>query len=188
MHVLSAGVHQYGDSQAVLKRDPRTTEHTNRTLHSHVMHAVTLVPTFPYAAMSCLNTAQYYHEVVPNLICGTQPRNPTDVDILADTEKITHILNVCGKRGTCTAMGPCAMRSLVCAVHSRALPATRDGLGCRHTLGCNGSGCVGHTARPVVFGCRSCRPCSPRERADSREQLSWRAAFSDEQRLHAART
>lgn len=39
-------------------------------------------------------TAQYYHEIVPNLICGTQPRNPGDVDILADTEKITHILNV----------------------------------------------------------------------------------------------
>ncbi|GIL63069.1 hypothetical protein Vafri_17034 [Volvox africanus] len=36
----------------------------------------------------------YYHEIVPNLICGTQPRNPTDVDILAETEGVTHILNL----------------------------------------------------------------------------------------------
>ncbi|EFJ51679.1 hypothetical protein VOLCADRAFT_56904 [Volvox carteri f. nagariensis] len=36
----------------------------------------------------------YYHEIVPNLICGTQPRNASDVDILAESERITHILNL----------------------------------------------------------------------------------------------
>ncbi|KAG2486009.1 hypothetical protein HYH03_015322 [Edaphochlamys debaryana] len=36
----------------------------------------------------------YYHEVLPNLICGTQPRNVADVDELFEAERITHILNL----------------------------------------------------------------------------------------------
>ncbi|GLC45903.1 hypothetical protein PLESTM_001799700 [Pleodorina starrii] len=36
----------------------------------------------------------YYHEILPNLICGCQPRNSADVDILAETEGVTHILNL----------------------------------------------------------------------------------------------
>lgn len=36
----------------------------------------------------------YYHEIVPNLICGSQPRNTHDVDILAADESVTHILNL----------------------------------------------------------------------------------------------
>lgn len=36
----------------------------------------------------------YYHEVAPNLICGTQPRNTSDVRTLREREGITTILNV----------------------------------------------------------------------------------------------
>ncbi|KAG2451020.1 hypothetical protein HYH02_004290 [Chlamydomonas schloesseri] len=36
----------------------------------------------------------YYHEIIPNLICGTQPRNAGEVDTLFENEGITHILNL----------------------------------------------------------------------------------------------
>ncbi|KXZ52979.1 hypothetical protein GPECTOR_8g350 [Gonium pectorale] len=36
----------------------------------------------------------YYHEIVPNLLCGTQPRHAADVDALVSAEGITHILNL----------------------------------------------------------------------------------------------
>lgn len=38
----------------------------------------------------------YYHEIVPNVICGSQPRNPDDVAHLHETEHVTFILNVRG--------------------------------------------------------------------------------------------
>ncbi len=41
----------------------------------------------------------YYHEIVPNVICGSQPRNPDDVGHLHETEHVTFILNVRGGVG-----------------------------------------------------------------------------------------
>lgn len=36
----------------------------------------------------------YYHEIVDNLICGSQPRNSDDVQYLHDNERVTTILNL----------------------------------------------------------------------------------------------
>eukprot|EP00192_Tetraselmis_astigmatica_P021353 CAMPEP_0117675258 /NCGR_PEP_ID=MMETSP0804-20121206/15505_1 /TAXON_ID=1074897 /ORGANISM="Tetraselmis astigmatica, Strain CCMP880" /LENGTH=291 /DNA_ID=CAMNT_0005484241 /DNA_START=376 /DNA_END=1251 /DNA_ORIENTATION=+ len=36
----------------------------------------------------------YYHEVEPNVLCGSQPRNVQDVEYLAEVEKVTTILNL----------------------------------------------------------------------------------------------
>ena len=36
----------------------------------------------------------YYHEVAPNLLCGSQPQRPSDIEHLRTQERVTNIVNL----------------------------------------------------------------------------------------------
>ena len=36
----------------------------------------------------------YYHEVFPNLLCGSQPQTPADIEQLHAQERVTNIVNL----------------------------------------------------------------------------------------------
>lgn len=36
----------------------------------------------------------YYHEVFPNLLCGSQPQTPGDIEQLHSQERVTNIVNL----------------------------------------------------------------------------------------------
>jgi hypothetical protein len=36
----------------------------------------------------------YYHEVFPNLLCGSQPQTPVDIEQLHSQERVTNIVNL----------------------------------------------------------------------------------------------
>lgn len=50
----------------------------------------------------------YYHEIVPDLLCGSQPRNVADVAELKEEVGVTTVVNV-GMHGCCKFVCHCTI-------------------------------------------------------------------------------
>ena len=53
----------------------------------------------------------YYHEIVPDLLCGSQPRNVADAAELKEEVGVTTVINV-GMHGCCKLQCHCTLLSI----------------------------------------------------------------------------